>query len=133
MKISIYDPGRWSQDLAFWPAEGGGEYGNVRQVFLRRCAELLAHLVRWQQQEGNQCLLWRRLIVLQRRRIARMLAVAPDLRAVLADEECLQDAWLDAQLKVIGEVNCFDLPDACPWTLEQALDQDFFPADYFPS
>ncbi|MTV39879.1 DUF29 family protein [Duganella radicis] len=133
MKISIYDPGRWSPELVFWPAEGEGEYGNMRQVFLRRCAELLAHLARWQQQEGNQCLLWRRLIELQRWRIDRMMAAAPALREVLADEEYLQDAWLDALLKVVGEVNCFQLPDTCPWTLGQALDQDFFPADYLPS
>jgi hypothetical protein len=57
-----------------------------------------------------------------------MLVAAPELRAVLADEECLQDAWLSALLKAIGEANCFDLPDASPWSLEQALDQDFFPS-----
>lgn len=133
MKTGMYDLGRWSQELAFWTAEDEVESGDTRKVFQRRCAELLAHLARWQQQEGNQCELWRRLIVLQRRRIARMLAAVPELRALLNDAEFLQDAWLDALLKVIGEVNCFDLPDACPWALEQALDQDFLLSDYLPS
>jgi hypothetical protein len=43
-------------------------------------------------QEGNQSELWRRLIMLQRRRIASMLVAAP----ALADTQWLQDAWLDA-------------------------------------
>lgn len=133
MAIGIYDLGRWSQELAFWPTEDSCESGDMRAVFLRRCAELLAHLARWQQQEGSQCELWRRLIVLQRSRIARMLAAEPALRALLTDAEFLQDAWVDALLKVIGEVNCFDLPDACPWTLGQALDHGFLLADYLPS
>ncbi|NVM74781.1 hypothetical protein FHW83_000541 [Duganella sp. SG902] len=133
MKMGIYDPGRWSQEWTFWPVNDEGGQGDVRQILLRHCAELLAHLARWQQQEGNQCLLWQRLIVLQRRRIARTLATAPTLCTMLTEEKFLQDAWLDALLKVIGEVNCFDLPDACPWTLEQALDQEFFPAAYLPS
>lgn len=127
MNTHFYDPLQWTRELVFWPDEVGGPAFSQRQLLVQRCAELLAHLARWQRQEANQCELWRRLIVLQRRRIASMFTAAPDLRAVLADVDCLQTAWLDALLKTIGEANCFDLPDACPWTLEQALDQDFFP------
>ncbi|MYM66417.1 DUF29 family protein [Pseudoduganella sp. FT55W] len=127
MSTQFYDPLQWTKELAFWPDEIASAGLPLRQLLVQRCGELLAHLARWQRQEGNQCLLWRRLIVLQRMRIARMLSAAPELRAMLGDEECIQDAWLSALLKVIGEANCFDLPDASPWSLEQALDQDFFP------
>jgi hypothetical protein len=54
-----------------------------------------------------------------------MLSAAPQLRALLADPDCL----LDALLKSIGEANCFDLPDVCPWSLEQAFSDDFFPEE----
>jgi len=92
-----------------------------------RCSTLLAHLARWQRQEGNRCELWRQLIVLQRQRIARILARLPSLRAAIADPEFLQDVWLDALIKVVGEDYCYDLPDTSPWTLEQALAPDFWP------
>lgn len=116
------DAGRWSQELAFWPAEADG------RSFMMRClGELLAHLARWSRQDGNQCPLWRRLIVLQRRRLAQVLEQEPALRMSLEDPRYLRDAWTAALLKVISEVNCFDLPDACPWTLEQTLDEEFLP------
>lgn len=54
---------------------------------------------------------------------------SPQLRALLADPDCLQDAWLDALLKSIGEANCFDLPDVCPWSLKQAVSDGFFPEE----
>jgi hypothetical protein len=38
------------------------------------------------------------------------------------------DAWLDALLKSIGEANCADLPDICPWTFEQVLAEDYLPS-----
>lgn len=129
MSALFYDPLLWRKELAFWPAEVEAVSHDPRQMLVQRCAELLAHLARWQRQQGNQCPLWRRLIVLQRRRIARLLAAAPQLRALLADPDCLQDAWLDALLKSIGEANCFDLPDVCPWSLAQAVSDDFFPEE----
>lgn len=90
-----YDPARWRQELVFWPEELAGAGIPNRQLLVQRFAELLAHLARWQRQEGNQCLLWRRLIDLQRCRIDRMLAATPGLQATLADPECLQDAWIE--------------------------------------
>ena len=72
------------------------------------------------------------LIDLQRKRIERMLNRTPSLRAAVSDLEFLQDAWLDALIKVVGENGCYDLPETSPWSLEQALAQDFFP-DYLPS
>jgi hypothetical protein len=127
MSALFYDPLPWRQDLDFWPPEVAMVAHHPTLLLTQRCAELLAHLARWQRQQGNQCPLWRRLIVLQRRRIARMLAATPELQVLLADPDCLQDAWLDALLKSIGEANCFDSPDICPWTLEQAVNDDFFP------
>ncbi|MYM27210.1 DUF29 family protein [Duganella sp. CY15W] len=131
----------WAQEQAFWLRSGDytlvdaqhvaeeidGVNTRWQHMLCDRCAELLAHLARWRGQEGNRCQLWQRLIELQRQRIHRMLIRMPSLRESLYGRELLEDAWLDALLKVAGEHNCFDLPDASPWPMAQVLDQDFFP------
>ena len=76
MSALFYDPLPWRKDIDFWPPEAGMISHHPRLLLTQRCAELLAHLARCQQQ-GNQCPLWRRLIVLQRRRIARMRGWMP--------------------------------------------------------
>ena len=127
MSSHQYDLGQWVQDLAFWPAEVEVAGMHPRQLLVQRCGELLAHLVRWERQEGNRCPLWHRLIELQRRRLAHMLRINPQMQDMLAAAECLQEAWLDALLKIIGEANCFDMPDICPWSVEQLLNATFYP------
>jgi len=98
-----------------------------RYQLQERCATLMAHLARWQRQSEHRCGLWRRLIELQRLRIGNVLRRTPSLRRAIPDADFLEDVWLDALIKVIGEDSCFDLPDASPWSLARALDQDFFP------
>lgn len=140
------DVAAWAKEQAFWLRSGQlsladalhltEEIEGVAAYFEfelgNRCSTLLAHLARWQRQEGNRCDLWRQLIALQRRRIERMLERLPSLRVAIADPEFLQDVWLDALIKVVGENYCYDVPETSPWSLAQALAQDFFP-DYLPS
>ncbi len=140
------DVAEWAKEQAFWLRSGQlsladtlhlaeeieGVGANFEFELGNRCSALLAHLARWQRQEGNRCELWRQLIDLQRKRIERMLNRTPSLRAAISDLELLQDVWLDALIKVVGENGCYDLPETSPWSLEQALDRDFFP-DYLPS
>jgi hypothetical protein len=102
------------------------EWGQVHEL-QSRCVGLQSHLARWQRQSGHRCELWRRQIVLQRTRINRTLERVPAMRTVIADPDFVQDVWLDALFITIGEDHCFDLPDSSPWTLRQALEQDFFP------
>jgi hypothetical protein len=131
----------WAKEQAFWLRTGqlsladtlhiaeeleGLSY-SVEYEFANRCVSLLAHLVRWQKQEGNRCELWRSLIDLQRRRIERTVRRTPSLREVCADPEFLQDVWLDTLIKVIPENGCDGLPHSSPWPLELVLDPQFFP------
>lgn len=51
----------------------------------------------------------------------------PSLRQSVADADFVQDVWIDALIRSIGEDQCFDLPETSPWSLERALDQDFLP------
>ncbi|OFA05015.1 DUF29 domain-containing protein [Duganella sp. HH101] len=135
------DFAEWTREQAFWLRSGdlalldkqnlAEEVEHIawrwRDELAWRCAGLLAHLARWQRQSGHRCGLWRRLIDLQRTQILRMLNRAPSLHRTVGDADFVQDAWLDALMRVVGEDHCFDLPLACPWSLEQALAPDFFP------
>ncbi|WP_373988052.1 DUF29 domain-containing protein [Duganella sp. BuS-21] len=99
-----------------------------RELQSRLCV-LISHLLKWSHQPARRGRSWRKTIREQRSAIELDLQKHPSLQALLADPECLQDAWIDALLKVIGEQNFFDLPDTSPWTLSQALDQDFYSCD----
>lgn len=135
------DVAAWAKEQAFWLRSGQlsladalhiaeeieGVSANVEYVLSDRCSTLLAHLCRWQKQEGNRCELWCRLIDLQRRRINRMVKRMPSLHETCADPEFSRDVWLDALIKVIGENACDDLPETSPWTLAEALEPGFYP------
>jgi hypothetical protein len=87
-------------------------------------ALLLAHLLMWRFQPGLRGNSWRLTIKEQRRQSARLLAQNPSLRASLGAvlEEAYGDALLIAQRETGLAEDAF--PPACPWTLEQAL-QDY--------
>lgn len=135
------DFAEWGREQAFWLRNGEFSLLDARHLAVEvehiasshlyelesRCAGLQAHLARWQRQSGHRCELWRRLIVLQRARIERMLRRMPSLRRNVVDADFVQDVWLDALVRTIGEDHCFDLPETSPWSLERALEQDFLP------
>ncbi len=135
------DFAEWTRDQAFWLRSGDltrldtqhlaeeveGMVWGCRHEVAMRCAGLQAHLARWQRQSDHRCGLWRRLIDLQRTRIMRMLNHIPSLRRTVADADFVQDVWIDALMRVVGEDHCYDLPDTSPWSLEQALAPDFWP------
>ena len=131
----------WAREQAFWLRSGQlsqvdalnladkvEDMNSIHEYDLsNHFACLLAHLARWQIQEGSRCDLWRRLIDLRRQRIDRMLENKPGLSGVFSDNGFMVCAWLDALFNVIGERGCYDLPSDCPWSIEQALNPDFFP------
>jgi hypothetical protein len=70
---------------------------------------------------------WEATIREQRRRIPRLLRRNPVLQARLPG--MLPEAWADAREDAADETGLplETFPDACPWTLEQALDRGFLP------
>jgi len=63
----------------------------------------------------------------QRKRIALALKATPSLKTVLRDRDWQEDMWLDARAQAPKETGLDDLPEACLWSLEQAVDPDFWP------
>lgn len=103
-----------------------------RHELINRLAVLLAHLLKWQMQPKRRGKSWRVTIEEQRRRVKRRLKDSPSLQADLVNT--LTDAYGDAVLKVIKQTpfEKKDFPSACPFTVEQILDDDFWPLGSAP-
>ena len=94
-----------------------------------RMAVLLAHLLKWKRQPEIRTKSWRATIIVQRKRIALALKATPSLKSVVRDRDWQEDVWLDAVAQAQKETGLAadELPEACPWTMEQAADQAFWP------
>jgi hypothetical protein len=92
-----------------------------------RMAVLLAHLLKWRVQPENRTNSWRVTISDQRRRIALAIKETPSLRAVMREPVWQEDMWLDARAQGRKETGLDELPEACPWTMDEAADGDFWP------
>ncbi len=55
------------------------------------------------------------------------LKEVPSLRRLLTDSEWIEGVWADTVVEAIKETD-LDLPDACPWPLEDVLQPDWHPA-----
>jgi Domain of unknown function DUF29 len=94
-----------------------------------RMAVLLAHLLKWSSPPKARTNSWRATINDQRKRIALALEETPSLKAVMRDAAWREGVWLDARAEARKETGLAEeaLPEACPWTMEQAADAAFWP------
>lgn len=100
--------------------------GNKQRELGSRFEVLLAHLLKWKYQPpGTKS--WRRTIREQRSRIARLLQKNPSLKYEL--DEIFPEAYEYSIFKAAEETGLDDdaFPSACPWPLEQVMDDEFFP------
>jgi hypothetical protein len=84
-----------------------------------RLEDLLLHLLKWRYQPALQCGSWRSSIGEARFRIARVVKDNPSLRDYPG--ECLADIYPTAKTRAIAETGRLDLPESCPWTIEQLM------------
>jgi hypothetical protein len=98
-----------------------------KRELLSRLAVLLLHLLKWQFQPSLQGASWRATIRIQRRDLARHLADNPSLRAKI--DQAASDSYGDAVIGASVETGLSEqtFPVACPWTVDQILDADFWP------
>jgi hypothetical protein len=97
-----------------------------RELFSRMIV-LFSHLLKWQFQVAKQSRSWERTLIEQRRQLEFILADSPTLYQKLAEK------WANLYTKAVKQasretklpLNTF--PDTCPYTLEQVLDDDFYP------
>jgi hypothetical protein len=100
-----------------------------KREFASRMAVLLAHLLKWSRQPKMRSNSWRSTIVDQRKRIALAIKATPSLKAVMRDPDWREDIWLDARAQARKETGLADheLPETCPWAMEQAAEEGFWP------
>jgi len=100
-----------------------------KREFVSRMGVLLAHLLKWSRQPTKRSASWRATIVDQRKRIALAIRKTPSLKAVMRDPDWKEDIWLDARMQARKETGLGEdeLPEFCPWTMDQTVDPDFWP------
>lgn len=100
--------------------------GEKREL-VNRLAVLLAHLLKWQLQPERRGKSWRATIEEQRRQLKKHLKEDPSLKPFL--NEAIEDAHLSAIAELV-RVTPFekkDLPDSCPYSIEQIFDDEYLP------
>ncbi|MDY6991592.1 MAG: DUF29 domain-containing protein [Pseudomonadota bacterium] len=94
--------------------------GNNRQELANRFIILLAHLLKWQYQPDKRS---SGSINEQRVRIMRLIRQKPSLKPGFA--HAILDAVALAVKDTKKPATCF--PQACPYSIEQLLDEHFYP------
>jgi len=96
-----------------------------RREIRSRLKNLLVHLLKWKYQPEGQCGSWRGSIREAREQIEEVLVDNPSLRPLPA--ESLPRAYAYARGNALEVTGLYRLPEACPWTIEQILADDFVP------
>jgi Domain of unknown function DUF29 len=101
---------------------------SVRKGLVSQLERLLAHLLKWRYDSATDPRrLWRLSILDARHEISKDLATNRTLREFPAER--LADAYRYARrvAALETELPLVTFPDACPWTIDQILDEDFLP------
>src|SRR5689334_6616386 len=92
-----------------------------------RFVRLIEPLLKWQCQPERRGSSWTRTIVVQRIGIQRLLEANPSFRPTLPD--VVASAYGDA-VRVVSAItkrSRTDLPESCPFTIEQLLNEAYLP------
>jgi hypothetical protein len=104
------------------------ELGSSKQSEIEsRLHVLLIHLLKWQAQPTRRKAGWRGSIVEQRARIARVMRQNPSLAGY--PKRMLAEEYKTARIVAADETELPDetFPRTCPFTIDQVLNDDFWP------
>jgi hypothetical protein len=102
---------------------------SVRRELTSRLTVLFLHLLKWRWQPAFRGNSWRLTLKEQRRALRRHLRDNPSLTSYL--DQAMADAYGDASIGAQRETGLAaeTFPDTCPFTFDQAIDDDFWPDD----
>jgi hypothetical protein len=100
---------------------------NISRGLYNRLVVLLAHLLKWHYQPQKRSRSWKATLDIQRYEIRKLLKKNHSLKSKI-DEEFI-DAYQAAifQAVIETEMHQFYFPQECPWSLENTIDDDFYP------
>ncbi len=100
-----------------------------RRQLESRVERLMQHLLKWRYRPEERGRGWRSTIWEQRRRIARLLRDSPSLRPVVAT--VVVEGYPYARAQALDETRLPEaaIPETCPWTEIQILDDTFWPEE----
>lgn len=98
-----------------------------KRELVSRLTVLLLHLLKWQHQPKRRGPSWRLSIANARDQLVDLLGDNPSLRPKLP--EAVEQAYRYARRQAAAETKLPEqtFPAVCPWTVEQAMDPDFWP------
>ena len=100
---------------------------SLQRELVNRLTVLLLHLLKWQFQPGYQGNSWRYTIEEQREQLKDHLQDNPSLKQKVP--ESVERAYKYARTGAAKETGLpkSTFPEMCPWSFEQALDDEFWP------
>lgn len=98
-----------------------------RHLLWHRFRTLLTHLVTWWGEIPARCIAWEGTITRLRQETRDILDDSPSLGPLALEE--LAEAWQSVRTQSADQWYNTAFPTACPWTLAQVLDEDFWPPD----
>jgi hypothetical protein len=122
--------GRWAEaDLEHIAEELESMGASERRELESRLIVLLQHLLKWQYQREKRSSGWLGTLDEQRTQLEILLRQSPSLRRLGPDS--LDFAYPKARQKAARETGLDPkaFPAACPYTLEEILDEAFLPDD----
>lgn len=99
-----------------------------RRELHSRLRVLVKHLLKWQAQpERRQGGTWRATIETQRHHLLLVLKDSPSLRTAAAEALSEEFARARESARRESRLPAYSWPDTCPFTLDQVLDDSFYP------
>ena len=126
-QAALLRSGKISEIDALHIAEEIEDVGKSEQRELAsRMARLAAHLLKWHFQPERRGKSWIATVHAQREGIRLALHKTPSLKKAFEDQQWLRVVWKDAVASAQKETEP-DLPATWIWSVEQILDEEFWP------
>jgi hypothetical protein len=88
---------------------------------------IFQHLLKWQYQPKKRSKSWINTINRERDNISYYIEDTPSLKQLLDDVEVLNKAYQRGKQDAIRETGIINLPQNCPYSIEQTLEHNFLP------
>jgi hypothetical protein len=99
-----------------------------RREIRNRLAVICEHLLKWAYQPERRSGSWRGSVIEARQQIASLIEESPSLEAYPATVlNARHGAYLHGRAKAVAATELGVLPETCPWSIEQLLDDQFWP------